>query len=429
MNQLPWARWLGSLAAVLLAASLFLRIDAVPFHPDETSWLVQSEELERFVANPASLAYTTQSPITPEVSYRLLNAPAAKVLLAVGRILAGYTAKTLPQDWNWRETWETNVQRGAMPHAGLLWAGRVTSTALVALSLIPMFLSGRRLGGKAAGWLTVLLFVTNALVLLHGRRAMAEGALLLAVNLVVVGTLWGDRYPWLTGIVFGMALSTKQSTLALLPVALLGAAWGEGPALRVGKRLAVCGIAALGVWALLNPVAWRSPAAALTAMADERRSLVEAQVADFAAGDSFQVARTPAERLAALLAALYFADPQMRESSKYDAALAPAQQAYLASPLTHLLRGQAGGSLALLLTLFGIALGARRLATAPPFVRRDLALLLLLTLAQAVGLLVAIPLAFQRYYLPLVPLCCLWIALAVTESAQRLRPQSPGSAT
>jgi hypothetical protein len=108
--------------------------------------------------------------------------------------------------------------------------------------------------------------------------------------------------------------------------------------------------------------------------------------------------------------------------------LAPAQEAYLASPLTHLLRGQVGGSVVLLMTLFGIALGVRRLATPQPLVRRDMALLLLLTLAQTVGLLVAIPLAFQRYYLPLVPLCCLWIALAVTESARLLRPRSPGTA-
>ena len=414
------ARWVASLVIALLAAFLFLGVDTLPFHPDETSWLVQSEELEWFVSDPGSLSYTGAA-ITPEMSYRLLNAPLAKYILAIGRSASGYLAEALPADWDWHASWEANQQRGAVPSAGLLHSARLASTALVALSLIPLFLAGRRLGGTSTGLLAALLLATDALVLLHGRRSMAEGALVLAVSLVVVGVLWGDRFPWLTGLCLGLALATKQSALPLLPVGLLGAGWSPGHAAHTGRRLAACCAVLIGVWVALNPVAWRQPVATLTAMAAERRRLVTEQVADFAALGGSQGLHSPAERAAGLIAAVFVSPPQVREAANYDLALAAAQQAYLTHPLTGLLRDPAGGVARLLLALLGIALGLRRLASPQPGVRRDAALLLLLTLAQVVGLLAAVPLAFQRYYLPLVPLMCLWIALALSLGLRAMR--------
>jgi hypothetical protein len=414
------AQWVAGLVIALLAAFLFLGVDTLPFHPDETSWLVQSEELERFVSDPGSLSYIG-APITPEMSYRLLNAPLAKYILAIGRSAAGYLAEALPADWDWHVSWEANQQRGAVPSAGLLHSARLASTALVALSLVPPFFVGRRLGGTATGLLAVLLLATDALVLLHGRRSMAEGALMLAVSLVVVGVLWGDRFPWLTGLCLGLALAAKQSTLPLLPVGLLGAGWSPGDAGHAGRRLAACCAVLIGVWVALNPVAWRQPAATLAAMAAERGQLVTKQVADFAALGGSQLMDSPAERAAALIAAVFVSPPQVREAANYDLVLATAQQAYLAHPLTGLLRDPFGGVARLLLALLGIALGLRRLTSPQPGIRRDMALLLLLTLAQVVGLLAAVPLAFQRYYLPLVPLVCLWIALALSLGLRAVR--------
>jgi 4-amino-4-deoxy-L-arabinose transferase-like glycosyltransferase len=353
-------------------------------------------------------------------------------MLAIGRSAAGYPAEALPTDWDWTAPWDVNQRRGAVPSAGLLHAARLASTALVALSLIPLFLAGRRLGGTSTGLLAALLLATDALVLLHGRRSMAEGALMLAVSLVVAGVLWGDRFPWLTGLCLGLALATKQSTLPLLPVGLLGAGWSPGHAAHAGRRLAACCAVLIGVWVVLNPVGWRQPAATLAAMAAERSRLAAEQVADFGAFGSSQLMESPTERVAGLIAAVFVSPPQVREAANYDLALAAAQQAYLAHPLTGLLRDPIGGVARLLLALLGIALGLRRLASPQPGVRRDMALLLLLTLAQVVGLLAAVPLAFQRYYLPLVPLACLWIALALTlglSAIRRARTGEPGSAT
>ncbi|MCJ7511793.1 MAG: hypothetical protein MUO23_02350 [Anaerolineales bacterium] len=425
MTWLPWKQLVIGLVIALVAAFLFLGIDALPFHPDETSWLVQSQDLERFASDPISMAYTSQARLPAEMAYRLLNAPAAKYTLAIGRRFAGYGPSTLPADWDWTASWEVNRQRGAIPSPGLLQSARLASTALIALSLLPLFAVGRRLGGTGTGVVTVALLATNALVLLHGRRAMAEGALILAVSLVMAGVLWGDRHPWLAGLSLGLALATKQSTLPLLPVGLLGVGWSSAlPDRSRGStwiRLATCCVTLTVVWAILNPVAWRRPLETTTAMIAERRQLVADQIADFGASGGLQVMDSAAERASGLIASLYFAEPQVREAGNYDVALGTAQRAYLEQSATHLGRGLVGGAITLLLALLGMALGLRRLGSAAAAVRRDAALMLLLTLVQTAALLAAVPLAFQRYYLPLVPTLCVWIALALTESVRILR--------
>jgi 4-amino-4-deoxy-L-arabinose transferase-like glycosyltransferase len=416
--SLPGFIWL---ILALLALSFFVGIDRVPFHPDETSWLAQSQDFERYASGPGRMAFSESAQVSAEMSYRLLNAPAAKYVLALGRRISGFPASAIPRDWDWTASWATNLERGAIPDEGVLRAARLASTTMVALSLIPLFLVGRRIGGLGTGLLAAGLLAVDALALLHGRRAMAEGTLILSVTMVMAGVLWADRYPWLTGLSLGFALATKQSTLPLLPIGLLGVAWSPGESRRIGWRLAICCLAILGVWLILNPVAWRQPSAALSAMAVERNRLVGQQVADFRAQGGTQVIDAPGERLAALIAAAFFSPPQVREAANYDLALGVAQAAYLASPRSQALRGIGGGAAMLLLTLLGIAFGVRRVLGPDQPARRDSALLLLLTLAQVAGLLVAVPLAFQRYYVPLVPIFCLWSALALAVGFGAIR--------
>jgi 4-amino-4-deoxy-L-arabinose transferase-like glycosyltransferase len=405
----------------LLALSFYAGIDSVPFHPDETSWLVQSQDFEEWIAAPGRMAYSNSAEISPAMSYRLLNAPTAKYLLALGRRIGGFAPSALPRDWDWSAPWATNLERNAVPDPGLLRTARLASTTALALSLIPLFWVGRRLGGPGTGLLAAGLLALNALALLHGRRAMAEGTLILAVSLVMAGVLWADRYPWLIGVLLGFALATKQSALPLLPIGLLGVAWSPGETRRIGWRLAACCAAILGVWVILNPIAWRQPAATLSAMAVERERLLGRQVADFRAQGGTQVIASPGERLGAMIGASFFALPQVREAANYDLELGAGQAAYLASRRSQLLRGLGGGAAMLVLTLLGLALGVRRVLAPDTPARRDHALLLLLTLAQAAGLLLAIPLAFQRYYVPLVPMVSLWSALALTVGVGAIR--------
>lgn len=79
----------------------------------------------------------------------------------------------MPADWNWRTDWENNRQAGALPDERLLWVGRLTITLLLPFSLFFIYLIGRRMSGEACGLLSVVFLGSNALILLHTRRAMA----------------------------------------------------------------------------------------------------------------------------------------------------------------------------------------------------------------------------------------------------------------
>ncbi len=156
-------------------------VASVPFHPDESTYLFMSNELTVSLQNPGSQAWQSQ-PVDPlRQQYRLLNPPLIHHILAIGRWIAGQPA--LNADWDWRLSWDENVSAGALPSQGLLMAGRMAAAALLPVSLLLMFLSVRRISGDFAAWVAVGLLATNALVLLHTRRAMTEGPMLFGLML------------------------------------------------------------------------------------------------------------------------------------------------------------------------------------------------------------------------------------------------------
>lgn len=402
--------------ATLLSLFYFAGVMRPPFHPDETSWLFQSRDLEALLTHPAELAWQTGDPPTLEGTYRALNAPVAKYLLGIGRRLAGFEDSAVAADWDWTATWQANVERGALPSASLLLAARLASACLFPLSLALMYLSGNRMHGRWTGLAAVLLFGTHALVLLHTRRAMAEGALTFAVALAIFGILEGDRRPWLAGLGYALALWSKQSTGVLLPAALIAVVWSRDavhPWRRAMRNLAVfLAVAGLATW-ILNPFLWRSPIQAAGAMLEARRAFVREQSSALAAMQPGMVVEGPGLRLAVMLDQLFLAQPQMAESGNYAAATQAAAAAYMANPLHRLMRGLLAGGLLLALTIVGMGLALARVCRGSAH-RRDLLLLALATLLQTIGLWAAVPLPYQRYVMPLVPFACLWAAYGAT---------------
>src|SRR4030066_894397 len=90
-------------AALFALLSIFLLsgVDQVPFHPDESSLLFQSRALEALVTRPLDMAWVPGEPTTPDMTYRLLNAPLAKYVLGVARRLAGYGSAPVAVDLGW----------------------------------------------------------------------------------------------------------------------------------------------------------------------------------------------------------------------------------------------------------------------------------------------------------------------------------------
>jgi 4-amino-4-deoxy-L-arabinose transferase-like glycosyltransferase len=392
----------------------------VPFHPDESSLLYQSRDLEALLSDPLSIAWNPNEVGDYEQTYRALNAPLGKYVIGLGRLLAGYDAGSVAKDWDWSESWENNVDAGAFPDVRLRWGSRLSVTLLLPFSLILIYYIGKRLADVPTGLIAAILFGTNSLILLHNRRAMSEGSLTFALCLALLGMLLADRRPWLAGLGSALAMCAKYSTTAIFPVALLASIWFPSDVKKRKSSMKsnlfqFLGVA-LAVVFLLHPFLWSDPIGAGVQIWQERQDLLKEQVDTLRTFFPDQVLDTGFKRIAALLWHLFFSPLQFAEVGNYSANTYSAVQSYLAIPCHTLFRGMLAGGILLSLTTFGILVGVRRiLDRKAPSQRRLLTLFGVATLAQAIGLLLANPLPIQRYYLPLVPFVCLWIAYGIAQ--------------
>lgn len=407
------------------AAFVLTGVDRVPFHPDETSLLFQSRDLERYLTDPFSMAWSPGGPMDAEQRYRALNPPLPKYLLGLGRRLAGFPAEAVSVDWDWSVGWDANLERGALPPDRLLSGARLASASLLPLAIVFTYLLGRRLAGAPAGVLAAGLLGFNALFLLHGRRAMMEGALFFTLCLALLAILEADRRPLLAGLSVGLALSAKHSLLPLLPLGMLAALWSDGPARTRLRNLAVFAAGTLALVLLLAPFLWANPIAATARIWRERGSLVGDQLQTQAIAEhvAMQLPMSATDRLAAFLGQSFFAPPQPADTTTYQDDLAAQAAEYLRNPAHAWLRGWLFGGVLLGLTLTGVAAAAASVPRQASVERRRLALLLLGTAGMTLALYLAVPFPFQRYYLPVLPFVALWSAFAlagIRNTAKRL---------
>ncbi len=404
-------------------------VESVPFHPDESSLLYQSREFESLLTEPLSLAWDSSNPDDYDQTYRALNAPLTKYVLGMGRRLAGYGADAVSTDWDWSKTWQENQATGALPADALLTASRLTITLLFPFSLLLLYRIGVTLRSRTMGYAAVFLFATNALILLHNRRAMAEGVLTFGVCMAILGMFEADRKPWLAGLGAALAASAKYSCAPLLLINFLACVWipshESSNRSRILRNILIYAtVAALTIF-ILSPIAWTDPIQAFTQIWNARQEFVERQVNTLRELQPAQVLDTFPMRTAVMLGHLYLSPLQFEEVGNYQTQIAPMVNAYLADSLHNLFRNPLGAGLLLLLTILGIVLGLRYLTLARDRQgKRKRALLLLATTVQIVSLLIAIPLPYQRYWIPMVPFICLWAAYSIEELLQLTQKQA-----
>lgn len=408
-------------------------VPRVPFHPDESTQLFTSSDAERFWRNPADLFWNPDREADPLQRYRELDAPLTRNLIALGRWIAGQDA--LPRDWNWSLTWEQNRQQRSLPSPSLLTAGRLAVASLFPFSVLLLYLATRKISGEAAAWVAALLLASNALVLLHTRRAMAESALIFTTTLFIWSLVQAERRPWLTGIPAALAFSAKQSLAALAPVGLLAALWTSPAAaqkkplprgLSTTRSALAWGALLAFVVAILHPFAWQQPYPAVLASIRARQALASAQVGD----RPEQALDSPLKKLVAMAGGLYLVPPAFSETANYSAETRSAEEAYLANPLHSLFRSLPAGGLLIVLNLFGFVTACRKIFIVHSQIRRRMLLLLVASAVQTAALFVLVPLPWQRYYLPLVPFSCLWTAYGADQIIRLFRAGSgsPGPA-
>jgi len=406
---------------LLVFIFLFSGLSAIPFHPDESTVLYESADLELFLTNPGLLFWDADNAGQDQV-YRLLNPPLPKYVVGLARRLAGYGPETVNVDWNWQQTWSENQASGAVPVRDLLTAGRTASAIFLFLALIPLSLTAKRLGGENLIILTVLLFSTHALILLHGRRLMSEGVLIFGVSLAIYGFFVAQKRPIFAGLSAALAVSAKLSVAPLLIVGLVASIWRDTES-ESDRRVQIRNIVrysatAAFVLLLLNPILWVQPIRVASEIWDARIEFLESQIETLEFVSPEHILRNTGQRAAVMIFHLFVTAPQTAEVANYVEVMEPAVRAYLANPMHTIARNWPGGAFYLILSASGIVFSLLR---SKGIYRRNIFLLLIATLFQALALLWANPLPFQRYYIPLVPLIILWMAIGLQDLLKNIK--------
>lgn len=394
-----WQRWL---ALALAAVWVLWGTRLIPFHPDETSWLTMAADVGRPLTE---VAWSPAWPNTLEYDYRLLNAPLTKYVLAGAWWVSG---QPLPTDWNWSASWEANLAQGSYPSETLLRLARLSMALVLVVGVAALGRAAQRQGGTPAAVLAMLLLAAHPLVLLHGRRAMAEGVLLTATCCVLWALALAPRHPAWAGLATALALSAKQSLLPLAGV--LALAWCWPVRQETLKRLAVWGLASALAFAVLNPLYWRDPVGALVAAAQARQQFSVAQGETVRRLAPEQALASLTEKSTVWLAQAFFLPPAFYDVGNYVADTTAQTTAYQAR-LGHMGWGVVGSGV-----LLTWQVGRRARAAQPVW----------MLWGVTVGLIgvVVIPASviYQRYTLAVVPVFCLWVALVGATLWGRLRP-------
>jgi 4-amino-4-deoxy-L-arabinose transferase-like glycosyltransferase len=392
-----------------------------------------SRDLDRILAlGPFTLCWRPSGGSDPLQVERERDCPLARYSIGLARLAGGLTPTD--SNWNWAADWEQNLEQGAVPSDALLFLARIPEALLLFLAGLLMARIGWRLGGGVGAVSAAALFGLNSEVLLHGRRAMSEAALLFGMILTVAVVIeqrrnsgWMFRMvvrPLLAGAALAIAVSAKYSGLLLAPVALAGMffAAGETPPRRlVLHGMARSGgmiLAFLAVFLVLNPVYWCDPLGTLAAVAAERQRLLSEQVAALTASAPQLILDSIPLRLLAVPYALFIDPPAFWDISNYAGATAAAERAYLAQPLHALTAGGIGSLLFCVLTLSGLGLVAVRVfrrGSNPSWM-----ILAVWFLSVLAGIVIEVPILWQRYYLPLVPLAAVFSAAAITAIVEKM---------
>ncbi len=402
------------LGLFLLYCVYFLSgVQSVPFHPDESTNIFMSRDFSILFSRPAELFWNPQREGDPVQRYRELDAPITRDLIGLAGALTGTDLQSA--DWDWTRNWAQNVQAGAMPDPRQLLISRLAIALLFPGTLYFIYKTGTKLAGPWVGFLCAAVLAAHPLALLHARRAMAEGMLLLGVAFFIYAVVAWPRKAWLIGLAAVIAVNSKQSAYALVPIGLLAIAWSaykNGASLRriVLQSATYFGILLAGIF-LLNPILWSQPIRAFQASWTARQDLVFRQLDDLRRVAPNKTLDNPGIRLGVAVTNLYIAPPAYEDYPNYATEISSQAAIYRSLPGNEIPLGIPGGGVLIFLTLIGLIYGFASSHHGNHETQIQFWLVLAGTIIQALALSLTVPLPYQRYFLPLLPWIALWIAL------------------
>lgn len=375
----------------------------VPFHGDESTHVFMSRDYALLLqqGDLDAVLYRDDPADPAEQELRILNGTVHKYLFGLAWDLAGFSADDLNRPWLWGAPWDWNLTDGHIPSDRLLWAARLASALLTALSAWGVWAIARIAGpGRVAAASASAIYITTPAVLINGRRAMMEGTLLAAtvllllIALILVRAIGAGRArTWhyaALGVAAGLTLASKHTGAIAIVLAFTGvalSAWGWRP----WGRVVAAGILALGVFLLLNPAWWSDPLGMPGRVLELRGQLVEGQAEAYGGFERFD------QRADALLRrALDDGNRQYYE--------APGWCDWVAASLCHyeatVWDGRHFGTLGAIGLALALMLGSGALLARGEAGGR---LVLVWFWGTALALLILTPFDWQRYYLPLQP--------------------------
>jgi len=288
-------RFLDLLFLSCLGVYVFLGLSRVPFHGDESTFIRLSKDFAYLFQDRdvQKVVYRKAPDFGSDEQYqRVLTGAANPLTIGLAWTAAGMDRSDINGFWRWyprgADEWEYNVRAGNMPSEALLNISRIPSTLFTALSVFVVFAIAHLLSrSRPAAWLAAFLFAAAPAVLVNGRRAMQEGAMLLFTSLVVYAGLLLAREMrsgaprrgmillgyCLLGVFSGCALASKHTSALILAPVFLALAFhiarspgGErlpqenrATRLRLLAGLSGSGLLGLSVFYLLMPVWWSFP--------------------------------------------------------------------------------------------------------------------------------------------------------------------------
>jgi 4-amino-4-deoxy-L-arabinose transferase-like glycosyltransferase len=398
-------RLLDLLWLILLGAFVF----AIPptFHGDEPMQIYMSRDYETALVegNPSALTTTPPYEIDQDPHLRLINGSINRYAIGLSRQLAGLGLDTLTPrpGWDWGQDYAFNVDTGHMPSEALLRAARFSSTLFLALSAAVMFALGWQYGKRPPAYFVSALYTLNPIILLNGRRALQEGSVLFfGLLLILIAVLISHKrrsiWMWLAlVIVAGLTLASKHTGVVFIAGAfgwifltdLLRLNWRD--LLLTTLRLIVSGVLAVALFVALSPALWNDPLARVANLLEERARLLDIQVS----GNPTTLER----RIGGIITEPFMTPPQHFEVAFWGTFQAVSDEVgrYMASPFSGVQFGIILGGALTLLAGIGILFS----------LRRDWRAGVLVWLAVTAASLLANPLDWQRYYLPLIPVATL----------------------
>ena len=424
--------WLVHLLCLLLTLFYFWGFDLVPFHPDESTQIYMSEDLFDLFRDPLSLSYAPDVEINSKMTYRAIDAPLARYLIGFSRFLS--RTPGLVADWNWSMTWEQNQASGAYPSSALLNSSRLILTLLIPISLYFFYFSIRKILPKFPAIFALLYLGLNPLILLHGRRAMAEPVLLFGIIFFLWAITQNHIQPILVGIALALAFNAKQTGAILIPVGIIAVCMMPNDKLRLKNMLARSAVV-LTVFMLstliLNPYYWKSPFNAFQFGIQLRSQVLALQIADYIQGSTPNLISS----LFNLVSNLFISSPAYFETTKYLDPLA-GQIKFYQGVIPHIWgRDLISGSLLFALVLSGLFVVIKRFPLFPKSKQQKILLWFLASVSLTIGILFALPIPWQRYVIPLLPLNAFWFGFALLPLTDALKqlfnrstpdPDTPG---